>query len=156
MKEKETRLIEVDHARIRREAMIQTALGQPDFAQKEFEKYRKTQEHYLRKETMTTAWAKVAWLAEGRMSAMGRTLDKLQQRIGRQRKANREQHRALSSTREELKQKDEVLLNILKQAESHRSYNLDMSKSEDPWIRQIYDLSHSALYPESEGQSGPE
>ena len=115
-----THLYEADKHRITNEAKVRTALEQPDFAQKEFEKWRASKERDMEREAQrdlfVNAWAKVAWLAEGRTIAMGRELAKLQHRIGRQRKANREQLRALRETRERvdeleaaLESKDEVL-----------------------------------------------
>ncbi len=83
-------LFEADKVRINNEAKVRTALEQPDFAQREFEKWRVQKERQLRNETFTNAWAKVAWLAEGRTLAIGRELAKAQARIGRQRRANRE------------------------------------------------------------------
>ncbi len=68
-------------------------------ARDEFEKWRNTREPELRKESFVTAWAKVAYLAEAREQAMGRTLSLLQDRIGRQRAANRKQHQALTEAR---------------------------------------------------------
>lgn len=86
-------LFEADKERIANEAKVRTALEQPDFAEREFEKWKVEKDRRLKAESFATAWAKVAWLAEGRESAMGRQLNKLQQRIGRQRKANREQNK---------------------------------------------------------------
>lgn len=86
-------LFEADKHRISNEAKVRTALEDPGFAQREFEKWRAAKEHQLEREKeqhyLSNAWAKVVWLAEGRMLAMGRELAKAQQRIGRQRKANR-------------------------------------------------------------------
>jgi hypothetical protein len=83
-------LYEADKVRINNEAKVRTAAEQPNFAEREFEKWRATGERHMKDETFVDAWAKVAWLAEGRMIAMGRELARAQARIGRQRKANRE------------------------------------------------------------------
>lgn len=79
-----------------------TTNGTKTLAEQEFERWRKLRDPQLKRESFVTAWAKVAWLAEGRMHAMGRDLAKLQYRIGRQRKANRELRNVLRLREEEL------------------------------------------------------
>jgi hypothetical protein len=69
-------------------------MSEPTLAEQEFERWHELRKDPLKREladaSFVDAWAKVAWLAEGRMLAMGRELAKAQARIGRQRKANRE------------------------------------------------------------------
>lgn len=94
MSEKQTHLIEADHDKIQREAMIRTVLEEPDFASKAFERWRAEKERGIARDiarqSFVEGWTRVAWLAEGRMHRMGREIGKLQKRIARQRKANRE------------------------------------------------------------------
>lgn len=95
-------LFEADKARIQNEAKVRTALEDPNFAEREFQRWREGKRRDLERESFATAWAKVAWLAEGRVLAMGRELAKVQARIGRQRKANRELVRALEGREREV------------------------------------------------------
>lgn len=55
-----------------------------------------------RNDSFVDAWAKVAWLADSQRNAMGRELCKLQARVGRQRRANRENLTELEAVRLEL------------------------------------------------------
>lgn len=102
-------LFEADKARIQNEAKVRTALEDPNFAEREFQRWREAKVKRLEREkdSFVTAWAKVAWLAEGRMVAMGRELAKAQTRIGRQRKANRELVKQLQAAREREERRDD-------------------------------------------------
>lgn len=77
--------------------------------EREFERYRTLREQWMRKESVSTHWAKHAWLADAKRDEMGRELAKAQARIGRQRKANREQHRALMASEARCKELEEAL-----------------------------------------------
>lgn len=102
------RLYEADKMRIMNEAKVRTAMKDPAFVEREYEKYISRQERYFTRETLKdhriTYWQLKAWMAEGRELLMGRELTKTQQRIGRLRKANREQHRALKDARQRIKE----------------------------------------------------
>ncbi|MEJ7871974.1 MAG: hypothetical protein WKF67_06920 [Rubrobacteraceae bacterium] len=102
--DKYTHLFEADKVRINNEAKVRTALSYPYFAERKFDKWKAQQEPQLKKESHTIAWAKEAWLAEGRTPVMGRELDKLQKRIGRQWEANRNQNHALKETLERIEE----------------------------------------------------
>lgn len=113
-------LYEADKHRIQNEAKVRTALEQPDFAEREFERWKGIREHHMEREmkrelenkSFVNAWAKVAWLAEGKMLALGREVDKLQRRIARQRRANREQLRQLQDERTRVEELREALLRL--------------------------------------------
>lgn len=111
-------LFEADKVRIRNEAKVRTAMEQPDFAETAFEEWREyRQKRFSRDEKIrqtyleatddklfANAYARAAWMAEGREIAMGRELTKLQQRVGRQRNVNRRQHEALKQANERIKE----------------------------------------------------
>jgi hypothetical protein len=112
-------LYEADKIRIQNEAKVRTAMEDPDFARREFERWQEARQARFKRDDeiqgrdeesyYVNAWAKVAWLAEGRELRMGRELEKLQQRIGRQRKTNRDQHRALRQLKERVKNLEDTL-----------------------------------------------
>lgn len=88
-------LYEADKVRIANEAKVRTAMEDPDFAEREYRKWRASRERWRDSETHTSYWAKLAWLAEGRTLAMGRSLDKVSRRLGKQRQINKAQRKRI-------------------------------------------------------------
>lgn len=81
----------------------------PTSAKVEFKLWQIEREKMWRREAhdesrmFVNAWAKVAWIAEDKRRLMGVELNKLQQRIGRQRKANRELQQRVHDLEAQLK-----------------------------------------------------
>lgn len=101
-------LYEADKIRIQNEAKVRTAMERPNFIKEQYEIWREETGTPIEGKTLTEslrgqaerAYAR-AWLAEGREIKMGREINKLQQRIARQRKANRELRHALQEAQAE-------------------------------------------------------
>lgn len=87
-------LYEADKWRIVSEAKVRTALEDPEFAEREFQKWKERDRKERDRDKrlgLDNYWSKLVWVAEGRTLAMGRILDKVSRRLGKQREINRAQ-----------------------------------------------------------------